>query len=138
MKKLLFLSLLTLSIAFYAQNKVGFTYDNVGNRSKRAIIISSRSAKFELPISYEESFTKEKLLIYPNPTKGILFIQIENFTEDTSGNIEIFSMSGALVYTGKIISDNFSINIDDKPSGVYIMSINLNGENSSRKIIKED
>ena len=45
--KILLLLLLSCSLGMYAQNKLGYTYDDAGNRVKREIVMSRTQSQVE-------------------------------------------------------------------------------------------
>jgi hypothetical protein len=74
--------------------------------------------------------TSKKSSIYPNPTKGELFV--ENYAK---GNFDLYDMSGKLLQKGKIGSDS-KINLNAKPGIYQLRTTSESGkENVSTKII---
>ena len=53
-----------------------------------------------------------KLAVYPNPVGDVLYI-----TDASVGNVEIYSITGALV----LVSGRASINIARLPAGIYVV-----------------
>ncbi len=99
------------------------------------------SSSKDVTASYSESCANlstsdivfEKLSVYPNPTKGALFI-------------ENVSVSKVVVYDalGKIMNVPFSsngtsttANLEQFPKGIYYMYIESDGETTVRKVIVE-
>ncbi|MBK7957881.1 MAG: T9SS type A sorting domain-containing protein [Bacteroidetes bacterium] len=80
----------------------------------------------------EENFSS--FHIYPNPSTGIFnFIASSNISE-----IEIHTTLGEKIYTKKVNSENTSINLSDKPKGVYFYQVIDNSSVlKSGRIIKE-
>ncbi|MEE4196107.1 MAG: T9SS type A sorting domain-containing protein [Bacteroidales bacterium] len=75
----------------------------------------------------------EPLKIYPNPTQGDITIEIPENTENQT-TVDIYSLSGAKVFTQKISSDNHRINLSELNNGIYIVRIQQNGKIYSNKI----
>lgn len=75
------------------------------------------------------------IVIYPNPTKGIVTIHFDNLIESS---ISIYSVDGTLLHS-EIDSYKLEKDIDfPYPSGVYVLEIRLNnGEIIRKKVIKE-
>lgn len=141
MKKQLLISLfLSGSLCLFSQNKLTYEYDNSGNRTQRVIPLKSvrntdePTTKIQ-PI-IDQSIAKT-IKIYPNPTKGRLTIEIMDYLESISGNITIHDLQGRLILTEKITTNNTNLDISDRPSGAYILNIQIDGEISNWKIIKE-
>ncbi|MDK2978213.1 MAG: hypothetical protein PWP52_927 [Bacteroidales bacterium] len=75
----------------------------------------------------------ETLKVYPNPTKGNISIEIPEQIKNQT-NIEIYSLSGAKVFTKKISRNDNRINIQHLNNGVYIIRINDGRKVYSNKI----
>ena len=138
------ISLKEVIITGYA-SKVEYTYDANGNRISRGIIYlsglksSSDSKTNESQVGVPQEFDGDlKISFYPNPTKGILRIEIASNTEiDKLGEISIFNMNGALVEKKADIDIENMINLSGLPSGIYILRVVLNNRIKEWKLIKE-
>ena len=79
-----------------------------------------------------------ELQLYPNPTDGTLFLNLENYLGQR-GNIVVFNSLGKRVYATE--TEAFSNSIEELdlgyfPSGVYTIQLNLeNGARVSKKIV---
>lgn len=120
-------------LSLLGQNKVHFIYDDAGNRTKKEIIISeTRSAEI-----FTEELAQREIKIYPNPTQGQLKIEISDLGDDEEVNLTIYNVQGKKILSEKT-SENYTImDISSNPSGVYILQINIKGEISTWKIIKQ-
>jgi hypothetical protein len=72
------------------------------------------------------------LSLYPNPTKGVINLK-GNFT--AINKIEIFSLSGQLIL--QIKKNLKGINIENLPSGLYLLKIETEKGIVTKKVIKE-
>jgi len=74
------------------------------------------------------------VVLYPNPTKGLLHLKVKDVKSDV--RIEIYTLSGtkifSSVYIGNAIIELGRLNIN---AGIYLVNIKCNEENSVRKII---
>ena len=69
------------------------------------------------------------LLVYPNPTMGVL-----NFSEELS-NVRVFDVTGRMVYA---VSDVVrSVDLNEIVGGVYFLVAEKDGEQVSTKIVKK-
>ena len=140
--KIIMLSLLWISFypILHAQDTIAYRYDAAGNRISRTIVMSSRSAPAppveEQPVVYTEVFSDIQLKIYPNPTDGLLKVEISNLPEGQTAEIWLYSMSGQLITSFKDVNDAVSINISGQPAGVYVMNIVAGEYRTEWKIIK--
>ncbi len=69
--------------------------------------------------------------LYPNPTNGILNMELENISDASS--IIMTNALGEVVLSQKLVSNNTNINTSQLSSGIYFVSIN----GVTKKIIKE-
>ena len=144
MKKLCFLIpffLFLFALSGEAQTTYYFGYDAAGNRSTRSILLF-KSANIENPDSllnlktYEDQIGNQKVKIYPNPTKGLLKVEIP-VQEETSATITILTLQGALVKKLQVSDLYTEIDLRSQPSGVYLLRISIGELISEWKIIKE-
>lgn len=125
-----------------AQNKIKYTYDSAGNRLTRQkeIVIQTRGALSDdegEPSTYEEKLSETKVTIYPNPTRGILKIDISGVEKFENARISLYDLTGTLLQQWGSISQSNMVDISDRTPGMYIMQIVYNGNTSSWKIVKE-
>lgn len=116
---------------------VSYAYDDAGNRVRREIVLSRQKGKQAASLRFESALDSRAIVIYPNPTKGVLKIEIGDFYAADGGNIIVNDMAGRRVLEAEIDSDSFSIDLSDRQSGIYLLTISLNGKSSVWKIIKE-
>jgi Secretion system C-terminal sorting domain len=83
-----------------------------------------------------DSFNLENIAIYPNPSKGIYNLSLNNLTIDT---IELYDLTGVKIN----VIDNLKINNNESildltsvASGVYFLKIKSNNQTITKKIIK--
>jgi len=118
----------------YAQNKIKYTYDSAGNRLSRQkeIVVQTRGA-----LSDEEELSETKVTIYPNPTKGVLKVDISGVEKFENAQISLYDLTGKLLQQWAGISQSNTIDLSERTPGMYIMQVAYNGKISSWKIIKE-
>ncbi|WP_282777181.1 right-handed parallel beta-helix repeat-containing protein [Phaeodactylibacter xiamenensis] len=87
-------------------------------------------ANFELAVSTRESaMNAGNLLIYPNPTDGLV-----NIRSHSSSSVEVFDACGQLVLTTK----GRVLDLSNQPAGIYFLKVNASGTiGTIRVIIKE-
>ncbi|MBW2960276.1 zinc-dependent metalloprotease [Mesonia aestuariivivens] len=84
----------------------------------------------------EEEFENE-IKIYPNPTKGLVNIDLNNSLSLKKSQLNLFDLLGRKVKSKSLIAKNSELNISDLPSGVYLLEIESDGNKITRKIIKQ-
>ena len=141
MKLKIILLLMSICPMLQSQDKVTYGYDAAGNRISRTIIFSPRSAPIpveeEQPAVYFERLSDIQLKIYPNPTTGLLTVEISNLPEGETATIRLYAMSGQLISTFNNISHTVNIDISSQPAGIYLMNIVAGEYRTEWKIIKK-
>jgi YD repeat-containing protein len=138
-KKLLLGLLLCVAISLPAQN-VTYQYDNAGNRTERVVNLSSSSAALrssEETTALEDVIAKQEIKIYPNPTQGMLAVEIINFSSDIQADFLLADMSGKIIDRRRATSGYLTFNLSNHPAGIYLLRMSINGETNTWKIIKE-
>ena len=75
----------------------------------------------------------EKIKVYPNPVKDILFIRLQNNSNEPL-HIKVLSATGRIVYhqIDSTFEDELKLNLSHLPTGVYFLYF----QNTIRKIVK--
>jgi hypothetical protein len=85
----------------------------------------------EMPADWEIS-------VYPNPTNGILQIDITGGDIPSGATVEIFAAGGNSVGKWTDISPSNTLNISTLPAGTYLVCTVLNGKYvHTKKIVKD-
>jgi hypothetical protein len=76
----------------------------------------------------EESVTAQSnaagILVFPNPTNGMVNIELEEHQYEPTINLYLYSLSGSLVYSNQIRSNfNFDLGSFDIDPGIYILRL---------------
>lgn len=89
-------------------------------------------------VSGTPDLSKAGFSTYPNPVKDVLTIRADK-SIDLTGNIRIFSQTGALLMTKVHASGNkeVSLNVADLKPGVYILSIGEGKNARQTRFVKE-
>ena len=93
--------------------------------------------------SEDKKSGKDNLVIYPNPARENLSIEIDNYNSSTDVvNVQIFSVTGKLVreLRPSILQGSrnaLKINIEDLDNGTYIIRAIVNGVPTTGKFIKQ-
>lgn len=133
MKNYLTIAILFVILALNTRSEeYYFSYDGAGNRVKRSLISAKRINSSDTTV-FEKNIT-----IYPNPTNGIITLEIEGLEIDDNSKIVIYDIQGEEVYSKENIDNNLIIDLTDQVSGVYLLDIYINDERSYWKIIKEE
>ena len=126
-----------------AQTTIKFEYDESGHRDYRYVITLS-SAKITADSSSTSQFLKpvedhigfQEIKIYPNPTKGLLKIDLPSLNDQVV-SLRVHDSNGKLIIQQTGTGFGNEINLYDYPSGLYILNIRIGQEKKEWKIIKE-
>jgi hypothetical protein len=120
---------------------IAFGYDADGNMEARYVVTlrTSASAEEEKNIDKDKpivDFHNQNIIIYPNPTRGQIGIDIISLNLEDNNNIQLYDITGKLIKYMEITSARTEIEITGA-SGAYLLNINLGKEVSKWKIIKQ-
>lgn len=134
---------------------IAYHYDNAGNLTEKVIILRGglKSTKISnndknplLPIDTvsskepikDDSFQNQEVRIYPNPTKGIIEIELPNNSVDNSQfQFTVLDMNGRIIIDKYKEPSRISLDLSDQPGGVYFLHIRNGNVVSKWKIIKQ-
>jgi hypothetical protein len=81
------------------------------------------------------------ITLYPNPTYGKLLVEISGLAAEqmtVPGNgMWVYNVQGAQVLSITNMTTYNAIDMTDKPAGIYIMKLRLNGQVKEYRIVKE-
>ena len=83
-------------------------------------------------VGVDDFVTEEQFNIYPNPTVGLLTLE-----GLTGADLRVYDMSGRLIRSALVMSENEQLDLTGSPSGIYLIGIELNGKRLTRKIMVE-
>ena len=77
---------------------------------------------------------KTGIKIIPNPNKGLFTIKTEGLNTENS-TVEIYSVSGKLIYQKNMNSNDFDIDLGNHAKGIYFVKINSGNRVFNSKLI---
>lgn len=138
-----FLVLFLLNFNSIRADRIVYSYDNSGNRilRQKEIVYRTRSVvdgESEDPEEYSDTLSVyNKVTVYPNPTEGLLKIDITGMERVGRSSLSAYSQSGQLLMNVSPLSDSNEIDLTGYPSAVYYFIIVLDDKTSTWKIIKK-
>jgi hypothetical protein len=84
-----------------------------------------------------DELTSEHLSVYPNPTRGVLRIEL-NLDQTEDIQLNLFNLNGQLVHTfdaGKTNQYSKEINLSAQQSGIYFLQIITPSATGAKRII---
>ena len=135
--------------------KLVFSYDENGNRvcreykeilfkvkeeSERLSSTTKDEENTDEDISlekFEDELAGSSIQIFPNPTRGMLRVEIQNLPPNQQNFMELRNLSGSLMQKKEIANVNNQIDLTQHPNGTYMLMIYLGKHATTWKIIKE-
>ncbi len=140
------------TIGVYEFRKIDFSYDTWGNRISRTIVLTNNATRTALVGETEEEtvyheavdytvggeINEAEVLVYPNPTQGLLAVEIRNVPDGTNGEIVIMRENGQQ-FRRKAIAPGMKMDFDlrNEPAGMYLLYVRIGDTVTSWKIIKK-
>ncbi len=112
---------------------LGFAIEGVTNANQRKDLLQYIFNRYSNLLAVNDSFIKQNIRLYPNPTSGI--IKISNPSGLVLKNIEIFN-----IYGQKLLSklQNNALDLRNFSNGIYMIKMkDANGQQGTFKIIKQ-
>jgi len=91
----------------------------------------------DLDIFYTDKLNESDVLIFPNPTRGALAVEIRNMNTGIPHRLTVFNLNGAIVFEHLNISNYTQIDLFSQPSGLYFLRIFSGDTFITWKIVKE-
>ncbi len=129
--KLFFSLLLFLFTTCILSQPIQYTYDHSGNRVKKEIDINP--GQLRKKVIYEDQVGLAELKIYPNPTTKLLFVELQEVSEQQTG-LSVIDMNGRVIWESSQIKLLNQIDFSSYAKGKYVLRI-TNGEKISTWII---
>lgn len=138
----IFTFLALLPASSFAQSKIRYTYDAAGNRIKWTAATAMQKAKSGRAVADADSqsgtdaFQDHAVKIYPNPTDGVVNISIGGLGEAEHCTLNLCTPQGTLVLEKEVKADNITLDLGDRPSGIYLLTVTIDNTPTTWKIIK--
>jgi len=144
MKRFCLLVTLLGLFSFLAESQtISFEYDKCGNRKGRVIVLQKsmeQNAIDSIEVKEDKTFSGLIVKIYPNPTDGILQVEIlsnrEYSEDDPVLQLFLYNMTGIAVEHQVASYGISTFDLSKQPTGVYILVFSYNNNLSRWKIIK--
>jgi hypothetical protein len=139
----LLLVLLCNLLHSYGQDTAQCTYDQAGNRLSRFVIHNDRnSLRGDSLTTKGLNLSNQRLgghIVYVVYSQELskLTVEILGLTDDDACEISIFNLTGMTVLRQKIGATPSDYYLSDFNDGIYIASLDVNGERRCWKIVKK-
>lgn len=145
MKKMFLLVALVVSTSIHSltgQN-IQFDYDAAGNCivKYKTVVLPSHAKKNGNDTAQiapqSEIISEREVIIYPNPTKGALKIEIKGATPETPIQYILTDLNGKTIYKIQSANMYYLFDMTSFSSGVYLLRVMIDDKWDTWKIIKE-
>ena len=143
---LLVLAMLCSVVGLKAQNvTVKFEYDECGNRTKRYLEIkkieeNGKSVETEETEGWltevSETMQGAGLSIFPNPTNGLLNIDITDAESCGAFHLTLSTLSGTIIEERSSAGGHTQLDISRLAQGMYLLTVSTPGERRVWKVVK--
>lgn len=84
------------------------------------VIVKENVLFINWPTGIDTEYSNSKYSVYPNPTNSSVIVNINGFTK---GKIDIYNITGALVWSSGAITNDGRIDVSNLNPGVYLIRI---------------
>lgn len=126
----------------YGQQTYSFGYDAAGNRESRTIVLppglkSTSNADSAQREEYKEVIGELEIVTYPNPTEGLLTIELKNLDETQPSSIMVYDYNGRLLQSKNNLGAINTIDLSELPRATYILRISSGELQTEWKVVKQ-
>lgn len=138
--------LLCCTNAASAQHQVEYAYDAAGNRIGRVATTLRLAAEPPARIRQQPVDTvppsvvpagELSVKVWPNPTKGLVHLQVSGRREESKVALRLYSATGVLLKESEETADIIEIDLSGLSAATYLLRFSCQGETKVVKIIKE-
>ena len=102
---------------------------------KGGSIVLDGEESSKMPIAIDPIINNEYVTVYPNPTKGRVYLKFANIPKIGTW-ITLCNLSGKVISKSLATNIENSINLDGNPPGLYFIRINLNTQKTFKIILE--
>lgn len=137
--RIIVLILILFSALPITAQSFSYAYDVSGNRIHREMVELKSMTNYsdtstEAVVSKLEEM---QISIFPNPTQGVLRIEITNLPEGSDGSLTIWNLGGQEVLHLFSISSSMLADMSGLPTGNYLMQLKVGTENKEWTVVKQ-
>jgi hypothetical protein len=142
-RNILLLFFILFIIKGFAIDGVIYNYDAAGNRILRKIgPVLLRSATVDPTekldsVMVEAEMGDMDVSVYPNPTRGALYVEVSGGDPKKDISMKLFSPQGANLQNIKNATPKSYINMSAYPSGWYVLRVHAGDKDLEFKVIKQ-
>ena len=118
---------------------IQYSYDASGNRIRglREILMREDYNSEKDQRQIQDNLANHHITIYPNPTDGMLQVEIAAIEKISDSSVIIYDTTGNQIYYQDQLENINEINLSVCPDGFYMLIIRIDDQSSIWKIIKK-
>jgi hypothetical protein len=130
---------------------VSYAYDPAGNRISRTVVLYNpfrapragigETEEMEeqaiIPPFVEQLTADMQIKIYPNPTKGLLQVELAGIFDNKAANITVLTLNGQIIMQTQASGQTTNIDLSAQAAGVYLLRLTIGSKVTDYKIIKK-
>ena len=144
LKAMSFLFVMICSYTYAQTQSIGYTYDNVGNRVQRKLVVCTscsqgeRTATIQSPVvdTTQILATQHGLNVFPNPAQDKVNLALSNLKDDETTSVIVTDENGKTVYSAKNLQSQNEINVSSFNNGTYFMRVTVGKDVMVYKVMK--
>jgi len=114
-----------------------YTVEASGYEQYQSTVRMSQDSSIQVGLfeinSGQQKLVNEDILIYPNPANGI--VNIKNKTNYEFLNLQIYNLTGKMIYSKIIEEDLVTIDFRGYPEGMYLVRLSKDGKQITKKLL---
>ncbi len=112
-------------------------FENYCNQPE-SMIAEKHETVPEKPVIKTGDNTADFFKVYPNPTSGILILEMDTFEVHSESHIEIYNMEGRMIFTCNICSASITqLDLSGLANGLYFLRLVQESRFGAMKILKQ-
>lgn len=142
LKYTIFIVFIFSTISSLASTIIAYSYDYAGNRISRTCIEVTMPNMRSTSANVDSSKIATDLggvtvTIYPNPVRGVLWVQLTGKTTNIDSNCSIYSPEGKLLESLQMNAASAEIKMFHYAPGWYLLHVTVGDKKQEFKIIKQ-
>ena len=114
-----------------------YTIEASGYEQYQSTVDMSQDSSIQVVLSEinsgRQNLESNDILIYPNPTNGI--VNIKNKTNHEYLNLQIYNLTGKMIYSNIMEEDLVSIDLRGYSEGMYLIRLSKDGKQITKKLL---
>jgi len=146
-------NLLVGTVTAFTQT-IEYKYDLAGNRYLRQVVTlekitptdtsntpadtnQTNNTLHNTATKATETYGKTTVSVFPNPTPGVVQIEVTGEMPQTQVTMQVFNLTGKTIVTQLLRESSAKINLSGSPSGEYILKISWSGQTKEWVLVKQ-